>query len=131
MKRPDQDPLLKGILEDEKLDRFRRDSLDRALVAMRSARRTRQTARMGMLGALPALVILLFITPKPVQKTTLASRPANVRQNTPPASAQVKEPTVKLISDDELFALFPDRPVALIGKPGHQQLVLLDTPTRN
>jgi hypothetical protein len=33
---------------------------------------------------------------------------------------------VKLITDDELLALFPDRPVALIGKPGQQQLVFLD-----
>jgi hypothetical protein len=37
---------------------------------------------------------------------------------------------VKLINDDELLALFPDRPVALIGKPGQQQLVFLDKPTK-
>ena len=36
---------------------------------------------------------------------------------------------VKFITDEELLALFPDRPVALIGRPGHQQLVFLDKST--
>ena len=30
------------------------------------------------------------------------------------------------INDDELFALFAGRSMALIGKPGEQQLVFLD-----
>jgi len=33
---------------------------------------------------------------------------------------------VKIITDEELFALFPNRAMALIGSPGHQQLVFLD-----
>ena len=37
-------------------------------------------------------------------------------------------PAVKTITDDELFALFPGRSMALIGKPGHQELVFLDSP---
>jgi len=41
-----------------------------------------------------------------------------------------KEPRVKFISADELLALFPNRPVALIGKPGSQQLVFLDGSSR-
>jgi len=35
---------------------------------------------------------------------------------------------VKRISDEDLFSLFPDRSMALIGQPGHQQLVFLDLP---
>ena len=33
---------------------------------------------------------------------------------------------VKIITDEELFALFPNRALALIGAPGRQQLVFLD-----
>jgi hypothetical protein len=33
---------------------------------------------------------------------------------------------VEYITADQLFALFPNRPMALIGKPGHQQLIFLD-----
>jgi hypothetical protein len=33
---------------------------------------------------------------------------------------------IKVISDEELFALFPRRSLALIGSPGHQKLVFLD-----
>jgi hypothetical protein len=39
----------------------------------------------------------------------------------PPDAAKVK-----IITDEELFALFPNRALALIGSPGHQQLVFLD-----
>jgi hypothetical protein len=35
---------------------------------------------------------------------------------------------VRVISDEELFALFPGRSLALVGPPGHQQLVFLDEP---
>jgi hypothetical protein len=44
-----------------------------------------------------------------------------------PAPAAPSETSdVKIISDDELFALFPGRSMALIGTPGQQQLVFLD-----
>lgn len=41
---------------------------------------------------------------------------------TPPADGR----DAKFITDEELFALFPNRPLALVGKPGQQQLVFLD-----
>jgi hypothetical protein len=33
---------------------------------------------------------------------------------------------IRVIGDEELLALFQGRPVALLGEPGHQRLVLLD-----
>jgi len=131
MKFPDKDPLLKEILEDEKLAGFRRTALDRALEAMRRARRARRATRMRMLVLLPVLTLLLLSLPKLAQKPAGPASHAHPRQTMTVASAPVKEPGVKVISDEELFALFPDRPVALIGRPGHQKLVLLDTPARN
>jgi len=41
-----------------------------------------------------------------------------------PANAQHK---TKFISDEELFSLFPGKSIALIGKPGEQQLVFLQS----
>lgn len=36
--------------------------------------------------------------------------------------------SVRLVSDEEMLALLKDRPIALIGQPGRQRLVLLDEP---
>jgi len=33
---------------------------------------------------------------------------------------------VEYITKEQLFALFPNRPMALLGKPGHQQVIFLD-----
>jgi hypothetical protein len=45
------------------------------------------------------------------------------------APAEVQTPMVQIINDDQLFALFPGRPMALVGTPGHQHLVFFDTTT--
>jgi hypothetical protein len=46
-----------------------------------------------------------------------------------PVVAQVvAPPKVQEISKEELFALFPKQQLALIGKPGEQELVFLDQP---
>jgi hypothetical protein len=65
-----------------------------------------------------------------------APAPVAVRAATPldgevaPLVASATPPTetnkVKIITDEELFALFPNRAVALIGAPGHQQLIFLN-----
>jgi hypothetical protein len=40
----------------------------------------------------------------------------------------MKSGEVRFITDNELLALFGDRAVGLIGKPGHQMLVFYDNP---
>ena len=47
MKFPDDDPLLNAVLTDDRLSDLRLASLDRALDAMRHARRRRQMLRTG------------------------------------------------------------------------------------
>ena len=42
------------------------------------------------------------------------------------SAAQTETAKVKIITDEELFALFPNRAMALIGPPGRQQLIFLD-----
>ena len=128
MKQPDENPLLKEILLDDKLSALQRASLDHGLDAMRRARRFRRALRAGMLALLPVLLILMFKLHKPTQE--IAGQPST--QGTPltgAASVASGESSVTMISDEELFTLFPGRSLALIGKPGHQQLVFLDIPT--
>jgi len=48
--------------------------------------------------------------------------PASVREASPAPPAN----RVKIITNEQLLALFPERPVALIGAPGTQRLMFLD-----
>jgi hypothetical protein len=128
MKHPDENPLLKVILADEQLAALRRASLDQGLDAMRRARRVRRAMRMGALMLVPVLLILTFTLRKPSQESASQPPPPSPQQaSLTPASPKESDP--RMISDEELFALFPGRSLALIGKPGHQQLVLLDAQT--
>ena len=126
MKSSEHDPLLTEILTGDEPSDFRRTSLEHALKSLRRQRRWR-TVRAGAAASLTLLLVCLFLFHRPAK--------APVRQivfSPPRPSAVPAPPTrtaeVKFITDDELLALFPDRPVALIGKPGHQQLVFLDKP---
>ena len=128
MKHPDENPLLKVILADEQLAALRRASLHQGLDAMRRARRVRRAMRLGALMLVPVLLILTFTLRKPGQETASQPPPPRSQQaSLTPASPKESDP--RMISDEELFALFPGRSLALIGKPGHQHLVLLDAQT--
>jgi hypothetical protein len=124
MKHPDEnhEPLLRDILEDEPLSALRRESLDRGLAVMRRTRRVRGAIRAGTLALLPVLAIItLTLARQRVAQGTIG-RPSSVAKR---AAAPGGGPGVTLITDEELFALFPGRSLALIGKPGHQELLVL------
>ena len=114
MNRRNQDQLLTELLAGEEAAEFRQASLNRALRGLRRRRRRQEWAR--------ASVILLFLAV--LAAVSLWPRGQQPVQPRKVAAAQSGGPTV--ITDDQLLALFPDRPVALIGKPGHQELVFLD-----
>lgn len=129
MKHPEHDRLLKEIVTGEELADFREASLQQGLTAIRQQRRRQRALRLGALAAVPVAVVLGIVfsrSPKPPVREIAASNASPVAvSSAPPGTAPVK-----LINDDELLALFPDRPVALIGKPGQQQLVFLDKPAK-
>jgi len=125
MKHPDKTPLLKEILADEPLAALRHASLHQGIDTMRRARRARRAVRVGTFALVPVLLIAALTLHKLTQETisqpsTQAPQPESV------AAIELEKSGVKVISDEELFALFPGRSLALIGKPGHQQLVVLD-----
>ena len=129
MKHPEHDRLLNEIVTGEELADFREASLQRALTAIRQQRRRQRFVRLCALAVVPLLAALGIVfsrSPKRPLRKIAASNASPVAVSPVPS----RTVPVKFISDDELLALFPDRPVALIGKPGQQQLVFLDQPAK-
>jgi hypothetical protein len=129
MTHPDDNSLLKEILADEKLAELRTNSLHQGLLAMRQARRRRYAARVAVTLILCGGLWLTFV--RPMSETHMALKSAPKTASKPSLHETPRPSGVKLISDDQLLALFPDRSVALIGSPGQQQFVILDGPKPN
>jgi hypothetical protein len=125
MESEDRQRLLQELLADADLDRLRRHSLDCGLAELRARRdrhQIRRTAALGLLLLGTAVAgVVLWTERYPVAPVTAISAAATP---TPPAPATPAP--VKTLTDEELFALFPGRPLALVGTPGHQRLVFLD-----
>ena len=129
MKHHEQDQLLKELLADDEMSAFRHASLEGGLTFVRHKRRRQRAVQLCALACaflLCAAGILLNRVPDRAGRQIAGpGSPAN--QAVPPQAGAAK---VKFISDEELFALFPDRAMALIGKPGQQQVVFLDAQAR-
>ncbi|HEX4263675.1 MAG TPA: hypothetical protein VH597_04995 [Verrucomicrobiae bacterium] len=122
MKPQEHQRLLKAILAEEDAGNFQQTSLEHGLTFLRQQRRRRYLARSDALVAVLCLVILELVKwNHSARRDGFGPQLSSTRHPVPALPNQVK-----FISDDELLALFPGRPVALIGKPGRQQLVFLD-----
>jgi len=123
---PDHDDLLQEIFSESASDDFRADALERTLVSARRQRRRRRTGRVcGAIAICAALLATVFWR---TQEAPTDQLTANGAQS---PTAQAEVPTVpgtniRLVSDDELLGMFPDRPVALVGPPEKQRFVFLD-----
>jgi hypothetical protein len=121
MKRSEQEKLLREILPVEDMADFEQASPERGLTCLRQRRR--KSAMRAQIFSVMG-VVLVAILLKRHNHLSREGAGAPLASATAPAVAS----QVKFISDEELLALFPDRPVALIGKPGQQRLVFLDEP---
>ncbi|MGO8699715.1 MAG: hypothetical protein ACLQVY_18600 [Limisphaerales bacterium] len=110
--------LLQELLNDDELSALRQASLARGLRALHQRRRRRRQLQVA--AVLIPLLVLLGHWP-----FRQAPRPAALASVTTP-SPRVETEKVQYITKDQLLALFPNRPIALIGPPGHQQFILLD-----
>jgi hypothetical protein len=123
MNRSERDQLLKEVLGTDELADLREQSLQHGLQAVHRRRKQRVMLRTGSIVILAVFCFLYFRSNQPPVVTS--------NQNPITDTATIdKIGDIKLITDEELFALFPGRSVALIGKPGHQQLVFLNTQTQ-
>jgi hypothetical protein len=130
MKRCDQDRLLSNLLAGDEVSAFRQSSLEQGLALLRRRRRHRRVARWCLLACLPlAFAGGVFLAWPPMPEV----RPVSVAQSPVAglAAAAPKAKPLKFITDEQLLALFPGRPIALVGRPGHQQLLFLDQPAAN
>lgn len=126
MKRNERDQLLNEILTGEEVSGVRRASLERGLVAVRRARH-RRAVRAAVLMALPVVLALaVVLRQRPVTQPALAPAAPSTAPAPTTVSPARSATSVRLISDEELLAMFPGRSLALIGPPGQQHLVFLD-----
>lgn len=123
MRLPDQQKLLNALLTRDELEDLRRTSAIRGLAAVRKIRRRRLVVRASLViivsGVLTYSVARWHSGPEPPASVLTVHSPSPTQETT-------KSTGIEVISDDELFALFPDRGVALIGRPGSQKLLVFD-----
>ncbi len=117
MRKSDQDQLLAQILDGGDLDALRAASLARGLEAVRRRRSRRRFAIL----AVPIIALLVIFAPT-LRRPSSPVRPMAAHSKL----AATEVASVKYITAQELFALYPNRPIALIGKPGRQQMIFLD-----
>src|ERR1041385_57682 len=120
MKRSEQKQLLKDIFAERDLSQVREISHQSGLTSLGKRRRIRRV-RQTLLFALPLVLGLGALIDISVRRPSQGgNEPAS------PKTIRPQNPEVKVINDDELFACFPNHSLALVGKPGHQDLVFLD-----
>jgi hypothetical protein len=118
MNTPEKNDLLNEVLGGDELSAFRDATLAHGLDAMRRrTRRRRQFQAVAIMAPLLALALHSHFQ---------RAIPVVSKSAPPPSPPLAQTGKVKYITEKELFALFPNRPIALIGEPGHQQFLLLD-----
>ena len=126
---------LDELLADSRFEELRAATLEAGLATVRRRRRRRVALRSAgvaiSLLACAALISLLLRRAPGAEHDEIAQ--ANPAPTGAVAGAEspihmAELSTVRHLTDNELLALFPGRPVALIGPPGHQRLVFLDEP---
>ena len=125
MNRSEQNRLAREILQTDELADLRHSSLDEGLKALRGRNQQRRAVQLGACAAAPFLLALAVL----VWRSTNFWSGQNLHPRTVasvPTAKPVGHGPIKFINDDELLSLLTNRPVALIGKPGHQALVFLD-----
>jgi hypothetical protein len=121
MKEPDNDPLLRDLLQDGADAAFREASLNVMLSAARRTRRQRRILRVAGCAA----VLLLGAAAIWQRPNVLPVRDSAVSHNSSIEADPARKP-IRYIDDKELLSLFPNRPVALIGSAQGQQLIVFD-----
>jgi hypothetical protein len=121
MNEPDNDPLLRDLLQDGAEVAFREASLDAMLSAARRTRRRRKYLRLAGCTA-----VLLLSAAALWHRTNISPTLADAVPSSSSVEAIAARKPIRYIDDKELLSLFPNRPVALIGSAQGQQLILLD-----
>lgn len=125
MKTDPPNQLLDPVLGLDEMEKLRQATLEAGLTGLRRRRARRQVVRVCAVACLFVLPVCTIHFYRGDSATRNAGSVAAPASNTVVAN-RVQEGGTKIITDEELFSLFPGRPLALVGTPGHQQLVFLD-----
>jgi hypothetical protein len=119
MTEQDKEQLLNELFGGEELEQTRGSTLAFGLREMRGRRRRRALTRAAIV-VLPLVLLGLAVFP-------FTSRsPQRLTEAKPVALVSKPQSEIEYITSEQLFAMFPNRPLALVGKAGHQRLVFLD-----
>jgi hypothetical protein len=99
---------------------LREAALQAGLSALRRRRVRRNVARAVTLLLVPLLAAALIVH-RTYQRVE-SEQPASIAH----AEQTVPGTTIRVLTDEQLLDMFQGRPVALIGPPGDQRLLLLD-----
>ena len=121
---PDHDELLQEVFSEAVSPAFREASLNRALASVRRRRTGRRVLGATLVLAVVVAVVARFGSGH--RNSSSSPGPSAIASVRPPAVQTVPGTKIRLVDDDELLAMFPDRPVALVGPPEHRQFVFLD-----
>jgi hypothetical protein len=125
MKTPERDELLDEILSGDNASNLRETSLDRTLQAVCRQQRLHHTIRgVGAVAIVGLVASVVWGRHRLSQQPQIATGSQNAGQVE--AAKTVPGTSIRVINDDELLAMFPGRPVALVGGPENRQFVLLD-----
>jgi hypothetical protein len=125
MKTPERDELLDEILTGDNASHLRVSSLDRTLQCVRQQRRWHNTLRGASVVAIVGLVaIVIWSRQRPTGRQQMAGSIQSVARVE--SGRTIPGTSIRVVNDEELLAMFPNRPVALVGPPERRQFVLLD-----
>ena len=126
MKTPSEnEELLAEVLADD--EELRAATLQAGLAELRSKRRRRSATRVVLVALVPlAVAAALSVQQLHQRRRDLSLETQNHSTIVPSTARTIEGTTIRILTDEELLAFFKDRPVALIGSPGNQRLVLFD-----
>ena len=128
--RLETDELWEDLIGDVASDEFRREALAGAMAAVGSRRRRRKAGYIAFV-VLPVLLLLAL----QLNQNTFSENPVvmvlpEISEGVILSSQQAGEEAsemigLKILTDEELFGMFPGRAMALISSQGDQELVFL------
>ncbi len=125
MKPPKHNPMLTELLTEDSLDVVRRRSLALGLAVARRRRHRANWTKSALISVV-AICLFVWMWQGEFVRNRVSSQTSETKITTAVGQNAKNPAAVRFISDEELLALFPGRSLALIGPPGHKELVFLD-----
>jgi hypothetical protein len=116
--------IVREVLASDAVERVREASLEQGLACLRRRRHMRQTVQVCAIACLLLATGSIFVSLWMRHQDSERISSFSGHRSTLQAS---KGPEIQRITDAELLALFPGQTVALVGAPGDQRFLVLDS----